>query len=41
MLAEGIERLAVVISRMLKEEGGADQSAHDATKATGDTQNFW
>jgi hypothetical protein len=41
MLAEGIERLATVISRMLNEEANGDQSTHRAAAQEEDAKNLW
>lgn len=41
MLAEGIERLATIISRMLNEEANGDQSTHHMAAQKEDAKNLW
>lgn len=41
MLAEGIERLAAVINRMLNEEANGGQSTHRAAAQEEDANNLW
>jgi len=41
MLAEGIERLAIVISRMLKEEASGGKARQGAAAQAGDAKDLW
>jgi hypothetical protein len=41
MLAEGIERLATVINRMLNEEANGGQSTHREAAQEVDAKNLW
>lgn len=41
MLAEGIERLALVIGRMLDEDTTSDDNAPLTPATDADTKNFW
>ncbi|KAL6705633.1 Valine--pyruvate aminotransferase [Coniothyrium glycines] len=41
LLAEGIERLAEVIKRMLREDGEKDRGVSSASGANGDAHSFW
>jgi len=41
MLAEGIERLATVINRMLKEEANGEQATQRAAAQEEDAKGLW